>query len=75
MKKILTEVQTGQFAKEWLGEHRSGGQNFARMRQAETTHPIERVGAELRAMMPWSEEGKAAAGRGPRPGHPQAAPV
>ena len=74
MKKILTEVQTGQFAKEWLGEHRSGGKNFARMRQAETTHPIERVGAELRAMMPWSEEGKAAQA-GARARAPQAAPV
>ncbi len=60
MKKILAEVQSGQFAKEWLAEHRSGGKNFARMRQADRTHPIEVVGAELRAMMPWSEEGKAA---------------
>jgi ketol-acid reductoisomerase len=60
MKKILAEVQSGQFAREWLAEHRSGGQNFARMRQADTSHPIEVVGAQLRAMMPWSEEGKAA---------------
>ena len=60
MRKILTEVQSGQFAREWLAEHRGGGANFARMRQADATHPIEVVGAQLRAMMPWSEEGKAA---------------
>ena len=60
MRKILAEVQSGQFAREWLAEHRGGGQNFARMRQADLTHPIEVVGAQLRAMMPWSEEGKAA---------------
>ncbi|HMV32808.1 MAG TPA: hypothetical protein PKA50_11860, partial [Gemmatimonadales bacterium] len=52
--------QSGQFAREWLAEHRGGGQGFARMRQADLTHPIEVVGAQLRAMMPWSEEGKAA---------------
>ncbi|MBK6424076.1 MAG: ketol-acid reductoisomerase [Gemmatimonadetes bacterium] len=60
MRKILAEVQSGQFAREWLAEHRGGGKNFARMRQADLTHPIEVVGAQLRAMMPWSEEGKAA---------------
>jgi ketol-acid reductoisomerase len=60
MKKILGEVQSGQFAKEWLAEHRSGGKNFARMRQADLDHPVEVVGAQLRAMMPWTEEGKAA---------------
>ena len=59
MRKILAEIQSGQFAKEWLAEHRSGGANFARMRQADASHLIEKVGPELRAMMPWSEEGKA----------------
>jgi ketol-acid reductoisomerase len=71
MRKILTEVQSGQFAREWLAEHRGGGANFARMRQADATHPIEVVGAQLRAMMPWSEEGKAAqaAARARAPAH------
>ena len=59
MKKILAEIQSGQFAREWLAEHRGGGANFARMRQADANHLIEKVGPELRAMMPWSEEGKA----------------
>ena len=61
MEKILGEVQSGQFAKEWLAEHRAGGANFQRMRQRDKTHQIEQVGAELRRMMPWTEEGKAAA--------------
>ena len=63
MQRILGEVQSGQFAREWLAEHRSGGKNFQRMRQEESEHPVEKVGAGLRAMMPWSEEGKARAGR------------
>jgi ketol-acid reductoisomerase len=67
MKKILGEVQSGQFAKEWLAEHRSGGKNFARMRQADLNHPVEVVGAELRAMMPWTEEGKAARAKAQAP--------
>jgi ketol-acid reductoisomerase len=77
MKKILTEIQSGSFAKEWLAEHRSGGKNFARMRQADANHQIEVVGRQLRAMMPWSEEGKAkaAAVEAPRSGAPQPAPV
>jgi ketol-acid reductoisomerase len=78
MKKILTEIQSGSFAKEWLAEHRSGGKNFARMRQADADHQIEVVGRQLRAMMPWSEEGKAraaAAAEGPRAGTPRPAPV
>ncbi|MBK8004688.1 MAG: ketol-acid reductoisomerase [Gemmatimonadetes bacterium] len=61
MEKILGEVQSGQFAREWLAEHRAGGANFQRMRQRDKTHQIEQVGAELRRMMPWTEEGKAAA--------------
>lgn len=66
MKKILEEIQSGAFAREWLAEHRSGGKNFARMKQADANHQIEVVGQQLRAMMPWSEEGKAkAAGKTP----------
>jgi len=60
MEQILAEVQDGRFAREWLAEHRSGGNNFARMRAAGKEHQIEQVGARLRAMMPWTEEGKAA---------------
>jgi len=65
MGNILTDIQNGTFAREWIGENSNGGANFQRLRQAEQHHLIEQVGARLRAMMPWSEEGKAAAQ--PRP--------
>jgi ketol-acid reductoisomerase len=61
MRKILEEIRSGQFAREWLEENRKGGPNFERMRARDKDHPLERTGRELRAMMPWSEEGKAAA--------------
>src|SRR5882724_525152 len=47
---------------EWMAESRSGGRRFAALRQAGAEHPIEQVGAKLRAMMPWTEEGKAGLG-------------
>src|SRR5437870_5725975 len=49
-------------AREWIAESRSGGRRFAALRQAGAEHPIEQVGAKLRAMMPWTEEGKAGLG-------------
>ena len=58
MQRILQAIQDGSFAREWLAENRAGRPNFERLRQADRDHEIERVGAELRAMMPWSEEGK-----------------
>jgi ketol-acid reductoisomerase len=58
MRRILQEIQDGGFAREWLAENRVGRPNFDRMRQADDDHPIEKVGRQLRAMMPWSEEGK-----------------
>jgi ketol-acid reductoisomerase len=61
MRKILEEIRSGQFAREWLEENRKGGPNFRRMRAQDKDHLLERTGRELRAMMPWSEEGKAAA--------------
>ena len=64
MQRILAEIQSGSFAKEWLAENRAGRPNFERMRKADKDHEIERVGAKLRAMMPWSEEAKAAAAKG-----------
>jgi ketol-acid reductoisomerase len=53
MKKILGEIQSGAFAKEWIAEDKAGRKNFTRMKDAYATHEIERVGATLRAMMPW----------------------
>jgi ketol-acid reductoisomerase len=51
MKKILSEIQSGEFAREWMEENRSGRHKFLAMRKAQETQPIETVGAELRAMM------------------------
>ena len=53
MKQILTEIQTGQFADEWMAEAESGKVNFNRMIETETQHSIEQVGAQLRGLMPW----------------------
>jgi len=53
MKKILREIQTGAFAKEFVLENMSGRSNFLAMRRLDTEHPVEQVGAEMRAMMSW----------------------
>jgi ketol-acid reductoisomerase len=58
MKKILGEIQSGDFAKEWIAENENGRPNFDKMRAAAAKHPIEKVGAELRGMMPWIAAGK-----------------
>ncbi len=51
MKKILSEIQSGQFAREWINENKTGRHNFLAMRKAAQDQPIERVGKELRQMM------------------------
>lgn len=53
MKKILTEIQTGQFAREFVLENISGKAGFTAMRRREAEHPIEAVGKDLRAMFSW----------------------
>ena len=58
MRRILEAVRDGSFAREWLDENRAGRTNFDRLRQQDRDHEIEQVGARLREMMPWSEEGK-----------------
>jgi ketol-acid reductoisomerase len=58
MKKILGEITSGQFAREWIEESDSGRARFNALRKAGREHPIEKVGAELRAMMPWIAAGK-----------------
>src|SRR6478609_5381532 len=58
MKKILGEIKSGEFAKEWIAENENGRPNFNKMRDAAAKHPIEQVGAELRGMMPWIAAGK-----------------
>jgi ketol-acid reductoisomerase len=57
MKEILAEIQSGEFAREWIDENRSGGENFDRMRKEAEGHEIEQVGKELRSMMPWIDQG------------------
>ncbi len=53
MKKILHEIQTGQFAKEWVLENRAGAPTFKAMRRLQRQHPIEQVGKRLRRLMSW----------------------
>jgi ketol-acid reductoisomerase len=58
MSKILEEVQSGQFAKEWILECRANKPVFNALTRKGEDHPIEKVGAKLRAMMPWLKKGK-----------------
>jgi ketol-acid reductoisomerase len=53
MRQILREVQDGSFAREWILENQAGRPGFLALRRQNAEHPIEQVGAELRAMMPW----------------------
>jgi len=55
MKEILGEIQSGDFAREWIAENRAGQENFKRMRAEQADHQIEREGKELRSMMDWIE--------------------
>src|SRR6185295_614304 len=58
MQKILGEIQSGRFAQEWILENQAGRPVFNALRRTSAEHPIEEVGAELRAMMPWIGEGR-----------------
>jgi ketol-acid reductoisomerase len=60
MKKILSEIKSGEFAKNWIEENRTGRKNFLAMREAAKNQPIEKVGGELRAMMPFLKKKKEA---------------
>jgi ketol-acid reductoisomerase len=53
MQKILSEIQSGDFAREWIAENRAGQENFRRMREEQAGHQVEVVGQELRAQMDW----------------------
>src|ERR671922_2557671 len=53
MKQILGEIQSGDFAREWIAENKAGQENFKRMREEQKDHQIEREGRELRSMMDW----------------------
>jgi ketol-acid reductoisomerase len=60
MKRILSEIQSGEFARTWLQENRDGRAKFLAMREEAKDQPIERVGAKLRAMMPFLKKRKEA---------------
>jgi ketol-acid reductoisomerase len=58
MKKILTEVQDGTFARQWIRENKNGRKKYDKLLAKDLAHPIEKVGTELRARMPWLNEGR-----------------
>jgi len=60
MKRMLAEVQSGQFAREWIEENRTGQKNFLAMREAARHQPLEQVGRELREMMTFLKKRKEA---------------
>jgi ketol-acid reductoisomerase len=53
MKRVLADIQSGKFAREWIAENQAGQPRLKAMREKAAKHPIEAVGARLRAMMPW----------------------
>ena len=58
MKKILSEIQSGQFAREWMAENKAGRHKFLAMRKAQEDQPVENVGRELRKMMTFLKRNK-----------------
>jgi len=58
MRKILKEIQTGKFARQWIAENASGAKNYRRMLEQDMDHQIERVGEKLRARMPWLKDAR-----------------
>ena len=53
MKRVLADIQSGKFTRDWMLENRVNQTSFKAMRAKLATHPIEEVGEKLRAMMPW----------------------
>jgi ketol-acid reductoisomerase len=58
MKKILADIQSGRFARDWVLENQAGQPSFKATRRMHAEHSIEEVGAKLRAMMPWIAKNK-----------------
>jgi ketol-acid reductoisomerase len=69
MKGVLKDIQDGTFAREWTAEYQAGLPNYKKFKQADLDHPIEKVGAALRARMPWLQGSK-----DPTPAAPAATP-
>ena len=53
MQNLLKDIQSGKFAEEWINEYRCGLPHFTELRKEAANHPLEKVGAQLRSMMPW----------------------
>jgi ketol-acid reductoisomerase len=58
MLRILSDIRDGSFAEEWVAENRAGRPHFNQLREEAAKHPIEEVGANLRAMMPFVSAGR-----------------
>ena len=58
MQTILKDIQSGKFAEEWIDEYKCGMPHFTELRKEAANHPLEKVGAGLRAMMPWLAQGR-----------------
>jgi ketol-acid reductoisomerase len=63
MKTLLAKIQSGEFAKQWIKENEDGRSNFLGMRAEHAATPVETVGKELRAMMPFLRKGRTPAGQ------------
>jgi ketol-acid reductoisomerase len=58
MGRVLKEIQTGKFARQWIRENRTGKKKYTKLLNKDLKHPIEKVGRALRARMPWLEQGR-----------------
>ena len=58
MKEVLSDIQSGKFTKDWMKECENGQKNFLATRAKLAEHSVEKVGSELRAMMPWISKKK-----------------
>lgn len=58
MKKVLSEIQEGKFARQWIKENRSGRKNYTKLMNKDLKHQIEKVGVKLRDRMPWLEQAR-----------------
>ncbi|HQW59815.1 MAG TPA: ketol-acid reductoisomerase, partial [Thermomonas sp.] len=63
MKKVLTEIQDGTFARQWIAEYAAGNANYRAMKQADLEHPVEAIGKKLRANMKWLASSQPAAAK------------
>src|SRR3982751_4626341 len=68
MKKILREIQTGQFAREWILENQAGRPSFEKLRSEAKAHPIEEIGRQIRELMSWLRDARKDSSEAPRKG-------